>query len=123
MEICLQSDRGNKEKAVASLKETTKTLQSGISIIIAPEGTRSYDYTLGTFKKGAFHLAMQAVVPIVPIVIINAHDVMPRGTAFLRSTAVEIRVLDPISTKGWNKKNMNKKIEEVRQLFLNELGQ
>lgn len=116
-------DRGNREKAVASLKETTKTLQSGISIIIAPEGTRSYDYKLGEFKKGAFHIAMQAGVPIVPVVIKNAHDAMPRGSSVVRSTAVEVVVLPPITTEDWQVKDIDTHIAEVRNMYLQELGQ
>ena len=50
----------------------------GKSIVIAPEGTRTLSPKLGPFKKGAFHLAIQAGVPMVPIVIHNAGDVAPK---------------------------------------------
>jgi len=93
------------------------------AIAIFPEGTRSYDYRLGKFKKGAFHLAMQAGVPIVPIVIKNAHDVMPRGKMYIQPTVVEVIVLPPIPTTDWTKSNMGEKIAEVRNLYLKELGQ
>ncbi len=116
-------DRSNKEKAIEALKPVTEVLQSGTSVAIAPEGTRSYDYRLGPFKKGAFHMAMQAGVPIVPIVIKNAHDVMPRGASLIRPAVVEVKVLEPIDITSWTLKNMNKKIEEVRNLYLKELGQ
>ena len=116
-------DRGDREKAIASLQETTKTLQSGISIIIAPEGTRSYDYKLGQFKKGAFHIAMQAGVPIVPVVIKNAHDAMPRGSSVVRSTAVEVHVLPAVPTEDWTVETIDANIDMVRNLYLKELGQ
>ncbi|MEO1434688.1 MAG: HAD-IB family hydrolase, partial [Bacteroidota bacterium] len=116
-------DRANREKAIEAMKPAVDALKSGTSIVIAPEGTRSYDYKLGKFKKGAFHLAMQAGVPIVPIVIKNAHDVLPRGQSLIRSSAVEVVVLDPISVKDWKKENLNEHISGVRQLYLNELGQ
>ena len=98
-------------------------MKNGISVVIFPEGTRSYDYTLGAFKKGAFHLAMGAGVPLVPIVIKNAHDAMPRGASVFKPTGVEVVVLPPIYTEGWSSENLNERIEEVRNLFLKELGQ
>ena len=116
-------DRKNRDKAIEALKPVIDVLNNGTSVAIAPEGTRSYDYQLGPFKKGAFHLAMKAKVPIIPICIMNAHDVMPRGAKFINPTVVTVKVLDPISVKGWTKKNMDAKIEEVRNLYLRELGQ
>ncbi len=116
-------DRSNKEKAIEALKPALEALKNGTSIGLAPEGTRSFDYKLGVFKKGAFHLAMQAKAPIVPIVIKNAHDAMPRGSSVIRPAVVEVTVLDPIPTKGWKRKDLNKNIEKVRNKFLKELGQ
>jgi len=116
-------DRGNREKAIEAMQPAVEALKNGTSIIIAPEGTRSYDYNLGPFKKGAFHLAMQAGAPIVPIVIKNAHDAMPRGTNVFRPTAVEVVVLDPIPTNGWVLEDLNENICMVRDKYLVELGQ
>jgi len=116
-------DRKNKDKAIEAMKPAVEALQNGVSVAIAPEGTRSYDYNLGAFKKGAFHLAMQAGVPIIPIVIKNAHDIMPRGASFIRPAIVEVVVLQPISSTGWTKKNLDKNIKSVREKFLKELNQ
>ncbi len=116
-------DRKNREKAIEAMKPAVDVLKSGTSIIIFPEGTRSYDYNLGRFKKGAFHLAMQAGVPIIPIVIKNAHDAMPRGSSLFRPTAIEVIVLPPVPTKGWKVEQLNKKIHNIRNSFLKELGQ
>ncbi len=116
-------DRSDKEKAIEAMKPAVDALKGGKSLAIFPEGTRSYDYRLGRFKKGAFHLAMQAGVPIVPIVVKNAHDVMPRGKMYIQPTVVEVVILPPVSTQDWNKENMNEKIEEIRKLYLKELGQ
>jgi len=116
-------DRKNREKAIEALKPAVAALKSGTSIIIFPEGTRSKTYQLGKFKKGAFHLAMQAGVPIVPVVIRNAHDAMPRGSNIFRPTAIEVIAKPTISVADWTEENMNEKIAGVRQLFLDELGQ
>ncbi len=116
-------DRSNKEKAIEAMKPAVDALKSGTSVVIFPEGTRSYDYTLGQFKKGAFHLAMQAKVPIVPIVIENAHDAMPRGISILQPATIRISVLDPIPTKNWKKADLNKHIKKIRDLYLKSLNQ
>ncbi len=116
-------DRADSEKAIESLKPIVDALQGGMSLAIFPEGTRSYDYKLGRFKKGPFHIAMQAKVPIVPIVIRNAHDVMPRGATFVRPSAVDIVVMPPISTQNWKAENIDQHVKEIRQLYLDELGQ
>ncbi|MEL6670047.1 MAG: HAD-IB family hydrolase, partial [Bacteroidota bacterium] len=116
-------DRKDREKAIEAMKPAVEALKEGTSIIIFPEGTRSKDYTLGSFKKGAFHLAMEAKVPIVPVVIRNASDAMPRGSSVFRSVAVEVIALPPISTNRWKKENLNRQIKKIRSLYLKELGQ
>lgn len=116
-------DRKDKDKAIEAMKPAVDALQSGTSIIIFPEGTRSKDKTLGSFKKGAFHLAMEAGVPLVPIILRNAADAMPNGGTLFRATAIEIKVLPPVSTKSWTKANMGRNIEKIRNEFLLELGQ
>lgn len=116
-------DRKNREKAIEAMKPAVEALKKDTSIIIFPEGTRSNDYQLGAFKKGAFHLAMQAGVPLIPIVIKNAHDAMPKGTNLFRPATLEVVVLPPVSTKRWKAENLNKHIKKVRDSFLKELGQ
>jgi putative phosphoserine phosphatase / 1-acylglycerol-3-phosphate O-acyltransferase len=116
-------DRTDKEKSIEALKPAVESLKSGTSVVIFPEGTRSYDYTLGKFKKGAFHMAMEAGVPVIPIILKNAHDVMPRGKNVFNPTLVEVVVLPPIHTHDWKKTNLDKKIAEVRAMFLKELKQ
>jgi putative phosphoserine phosphatase/1-acylglycerol-3-phosphate O-acyltransferase len=114
-------DRSNKAKAIAAMKPAIEALKNGTSIVIAPEGTRSGSKTLGTFKKGAFHLAMKAGVPIVPIVIKNAYMAMPKGSKIFKPTHIEVVVLDPVDTSEWKPKHINSYVEEVRNLFLKEL--
>ena len=116
-------DRGDKDKAIEALKPAIESLRNGISIVIFPEGTRSYDYTLGKFKKGAFHLAMEAGVPIVPIVLKNAHDVMPRGKNIFNPALVEVIIHEPVLTHDWTHQNLDQKIKSIRNRFLQELNQ
>lgn len=116
-------DRKNREKAIESLKPAVDALHNGKSIMILPEGTRSRDYTLGDFKKGAFHIAMAAEAPIVPIIVHNAHDAMPKGAFFVKPTVIQCEVLPPISTKGWTKADLDHHIGIIRQVYLDKLGQ
>jgi putative phosphoserine phosphatase/1-acylglycerol-3-phosphate O-acyltransferase len=115
-------DRADGAKAIASLEPAVRALGEGRSIAIAPEGTRSRTPQLGRFKKGAFHLAMQAGVPIVPIVFLNALDVLPRGALVLRPANVRAVVLPPIDTSGWTREGLDAEIEAIRKRYLELLG-
>jgi putative phosphoserine phosphatase/1-acylglycerol-3-phosphate O-acyltransferase len=66
---------------------------------------------------------MQAKVPIVPIVIKNAHHALPKGSSLVRPTTIEVVVLDPIDLSNWKRKNLDKNIDKVRNMFLHELNQ
>ena len=115
-------DRGNTAQAQKALEPAVQRLRAGISLVIAPEGTRSVTPALGPFKKGAFHVAMQAGVPIVPIVIRNSGELMWRGASTIRSGTVQIAVLPPIPTLGWTVEELDKHRQEVRQQYLAVLG-
>ena len=115
-------DRSDTGKAIEAMKPAIAALEAGRSIAIAPEGTRSRTPTPGRFKKGAFHLAMQAGVPIVPIVFRNALDVLPRGALVLRAATVEVVVLPPVDTRDWTRENLDERIEEIRESYLEVLA-
>ncbi|MDH4107351.1 MAG: HAD-IB family hydrolase [Gammaproteobacteria bacterium] len=116
-------DRKNHEKALEALKPVVRTLKQGLSVAIAPEGTRSHGDRLGHFKKGPFHVAMQAKVPIVPIVIHNATDVLPKGGFFVHPTTVYVDVLPPVMTEAWTAESVDQHVEDVRRSYLETLGQ
>lgn len=117
-------DRQNSRSARAAMKPLVDVmLKEGRSVCIAPEGTRSTSTNLGRFKKGAFHLAMQAGVPIVPIVIHNAIDVAARGEIILRPATVKVVVLPAVDTSQWSGAKLSQHVDDVRDLFLEELDQ
>lgn len=93
------------------------------SVFIFPEGTRSYydKPDLLSFKKGAFHLAIQAQVPIVPIVVANYSNVLNTRTKKFVAGTIPIRVLKPVETKGLSKDNMQGVLEDVRRRMLQTL--
>ena len=110
-------DRSNGRKAIEALEPAIRALRDGVSVVIAPEGTRSLTPRLGTFKKGAFHLAMGAGVPIVPIVFRNALDALPKHGLVVRPATVEVVVHPPIATDGWTADTLDRRIAEVRALY------
>jgi putative phosphoserine phosphatase/1-acylglycerol-3-phosphate O-acyltransferase len=116
-------DRHNHDKAIEQLQPAVDSLKSGTSFAIAPEGQRGRGYKLGPFKMGAFHIAMQAGVPVVPIVISNSSDSMPKGGIFIRPARIDVTVLPPVSTDNWTTENIHEKVDEIRQMYLRELGQ
>ncbi|MEJ3654675.1 HAD-IB family hydrolase [Actinomycetes bacterium KLBMP 9759] len=116
-------DRGNTAQAKAALAPAVDRLREGISLVMAPEGTRSATPALGPFKKGAFHVAMQAGVPVVPVVIRNAGELMWRGSSTIREGTVQVAVLPPIPTDGWSVEDIDKHVEEVRELFVATLAE
>jgi putative phosphoserine phosphatase/1-acylglycerol-3-phosphate O-acyltransferase len=115
-------DRFDRHRAIEALRPAIEALRSGLSIAIAPEGTRMPTPRLGRFKKGAFHIAMAAGVPIVPIVFKNALDAMPKHGIFLRSTQVEVVVHPPIPTAGWRHEDLDRRVAEVERLYADTLG-
>ena len=115
-------DREDPKKAVESLKQAEELARKGLSVVIAPEGTRLDTRTVGQFKKGPFRLAMGAGIPIVPIVIRNAEVISARDSSTLHPGTVDIVVYPPLSLDDWTLDNLNEKIAQVRQLYLDTLA-
>ena len=114
-------DRYDRQKAIEALQPAITALREGTSLVIAPEGTRSTTPRLGPFKKGAFHMAMAARVPIVPIVFRNTLDALPKHGLVIRPATVEAVVLPPIPTDDWTVDALDRRVAEVRSLFVEVL--
>lgn len=115
-------DRSDVAQARAALGPAVDALRDGKSLVIAPEGTRSPTPKLLPFKKGAFHLALQAKVPIVPIVIRNAGTVMPAHSLLITPGTVQVAVLPPVDTSRWTVKGLDRQVTRVRQSYLDTLA-
>ncbi|PWD43720.1 HAD family hydrolase [Gordonia paraffinivorans] len=115
-------DRADRSKAIEQLAPAVDALRDGMSLVIAPEGTRSPTPRVGEFKKGPFHIAMQAGVPIVPVVLRNTGELMWRGAQLIRPGTVEVMVLPPIDTSTWTVEEIGKRTEEVRQMYVSTLA-
>lgn len=115
-------DRFDHRRAVEALEPAVQTLREGLSIVIAPEGTRSPTPRLGRFKKGAFRIAMAAGVPIVPIVFRNSLDALPKHALFVRPATIEVEILPPVPTKDWRVGDLATHIAAIRSEYERVLG-
>jgi 1-acyl-sn-glycerol-3-phosphate acyltransferase len=107
-------DRSDGQSAVGSINRATRTIHQGISIIFFPEGTRSADGNLGPFKKGAFRLAVDLGLPILPVTIAGTHRVLPKGSLNLFPGRVDMIIHPPISTHGYSRETMDRLMEYTR---------
>lgn len=89
-------DRGHRKRAIRSLQLAADKIRSGRSVILFAEGTRSRSGQLGGFKKGPFHLALRAGVPVVPIAVSGSFSVLPPRSLRVTPGAVTVRVYPPI---------------------------
>ncbi len=116
-------DRSNTKSAVESARLATENLRRGKSYIVYPEGTRSPDGRLLPFKKGAFMMAIEAGVPVVPVTISGATKIMPKAQIKVYPSTVRITVHEPISTEGYSKENVAELVESAREKILSALGE
>jgi len=91
-------DRSNRESAISTTEAAAKRIQSGVSFGVFVEGTRAKPGELLPFKKGAFYMAKQAGVPVVPVAIKNSDVLMGKGTGEARTGTIEMVILSPVST-------------------------
>jgi len=91
-------DRSNPKAARASLEAAVQAMKSGRSFVIAPEGTRSRTGQLGPFKSGGFRLAARAGVPVVPITVTGARDILPKGGKLIYPGTIQVRYHEPLET-------------------------
>jgi putative phosphoserine phosphatase/1-acylglycerol-3-phosphate O-acyltransferase len=115
-------DRDDTKSAVESLKQVEDLARKGLSIVIAPEGTRLDTTTVGPFKKGPFRIAMSAGIPIVPVVIRNAEAIGARDSSTMNPGTVDVVVFPPISVEDWTVENLGEHIAGIRQLYLDTLA-
>ncbi|HLU66386.1 MAG TPA: lysophospholipid acyltransferase family protein [Kofleriaceae bacterium] len=97
----IEVDRADRARAVASLKRASELIESGVSVWIAPEGSRTRDGSLGALKKGGFHLARDTGTPIVPVALSGTYRVLPPGsTAIQPGMPVKVVFGAPIPVDG-----------------------
>jgi 1-acyl-sn-glycerol-3-phosphate acyltransferase len=116
-------DRTNRESAIRTTEAAAQRIKSGISFGVFVEGTRAKPGELLPFKKGAFYMAREAGVPVVPVALRNSDVLMGKGTGEARSGILEMVILPPVQTiDRTTDEAINALVSEVRQSIANELN-
>jgi 1-acyl-sn-glycerol-3-phosphate acyltransferase len=111
-------DRGNRARAIESLRRGAERIRAGTHVIVFPEGTRSQTGSLAGFKSGGFHLALQAAVPIVPVSVSGSHHITPKRSLKIHSGLVRIHYGVPIRTDDLTVEDRNRLKERVHSAIL-----
>jgi 1-acyl-sn-glycerol-3-phosphate acyltransferase len=107
-------EREDPRKALKSMQEAAERIRNGASVLIFPEGTRSSDGSLQSFKAGGFHLTLKSGCDIVPMTIIGSRDIVPKGSWTINKGSIHLIVGPPISLQGYSRRNMGELMERVR---------
>lgn len=114
-------DRRNPKAAMESMEEVKKQLKDGVCTVIFPEGTRTKDGQVGRFKRGAFQIALDLQLPVVPISLSGCYNVLPKGKPFVYRRPVRMYVGEPIDITQFE--NNNDAIEFVRGKVIENITQ
>ncbi len=109
-------DRRNAKAAMESLKEVEKQLMNGVCTVIFPEGTRSLNGEVGRFKRGAFQIAWDLGLPVIPLSLDGCYEVLPKGKPFVYRAPVHMHIGEPIDLKQFS--DPNEAIEAVRNAVI-----
>jgi 1-acyl-sn-glycerol-3-phosphate acyltransferase len=110
-------ERGDRTSGQAALAAARDRLESGVSVMIFPEGTRSKTGELRAFRGGAFRLAIEEQVPILPLAVFGTRDALRKHDWRLGWAEAEVRVLEPVPTTGLTADDMPALRERVRAMI------
>jgi len=114
----IEIDRQHHERAMVSIEKAAQKIREGKSVMSFPEGTRSRDGNIGPFKQGMFHLAIQSGVPIVPISIIGAKEIMPKRSLHIKPGQVTLVIDKPIDVTGYSAEKRHELVDRVRNVIV-----
>lgn len=116
-------DRSNREKSIQSMNEVGQFVRdNGLGIWMWPEGSRSRNGELKSFKKGFVHMAIATGLPVVPVVSHDADRMWPGGTFLVRPGPLKMEVLPPIDTSSWKVETAAEHAAEVREVIRQTLN-
>lgn len=117
----IKVNRGNREQAVAALREATAKIRRGIALAIFPEGTRSSSDRLLPFKRGGFYVAVDSGFPILPVSILNAGTIYGKMQFLFQPGNIHVVIHPPVSVEGRTRSDIDELVLEVRRAMLSAL--
>ena len=114
----IEIDRQHHERAMRSIDEAAEKIKEGKSVMTFPEGTRSHDGKIQAFKQGMFHLAIKSGVPIVPISIVGASEIMPKRSLRVNPGTITMVIDKPIDVTGYTIETREALIQKVREVIV-----
>lgn len=115
-------DRGDRDSAKKAMDRCAWYLDRHVSVMVFPEGTRAVNGDLGEFKDGAFRLAIESQVPILPLTVHGTKEALRKHDWRFGHAHAECHVLAPVSTEGMTLDDVASLKEHVRDLIAAELG-
>jgi 1-acyl-sn-glycerol-3-phosphate acyltransferase len=112
-QVCI--DQQHPARSIGSVRSALKSLKEGMPLVIFPEGGRTPDGEIKPFMPGAFFLAIRAQVDIVPIALVGTFELLPMNTYHIKCQPLEMRVGEPIPTKGLKLHDMDKLSAQVQK--------
>jgi 1-acyl-sn-glycerol-3-phosphate acyltransferase len=113
----VEIDRFNQQSAFKSIHEAAAKMKNGVSVMIFPEGTRSRDGKIKSFKKGGFVMAVDAGVPIVPIILRGTWNIMAKSSLRINTGEVSLNIETPIATTDYTRENKDALIKSVHAVI------
>ena len=116
-------DRSNRKSAFKSLEKAADTIRNGVSVLIFPEGTRSLDGKIRSFKKGGFVLTVDSGVSIIPVILHGTWSIMPKNTLRIMPGNVTLEITRPINSSDYTRETKDDLMEKVRDIILGSFEQ
>lgn len=107
-------DRSDTKKAVETINAAKTKIVNGTSVVFFPEGSRSGDGIIKPFKKGAFKMALDLGLPVLPVTISGTRKILPKGGINLKPGGVTMTIHEPIPVKDYSEENMAELMERTR---------
>lgn len=114
-------DRSSAIKSKRSMEAAERKLRNGLSVVIFPEGSRTRNGAIGHFKRGAFSIAADLHLPVVPITINGAYDTLPAGSCLIKPGKIELIFHQPLDTAELTHDNLNDFVEATRRIIAKDL--
>ncbi len=110
-------DRKDKKRALEAINAAKSSIVNGTSVIFFPEGTRSMDGKPGTFKRGAFKMALDLGIPVLPVTIIGTREILPPKTINILPGRVRMIIHKPIAISGYSNDNLNDLVKRTKEII------